>query len=301
VRRLAALVLAASPAAALDLPAEATRSFEERRALATERIATGPFRDDLPHEVAEGTVTREVWRVDATELTSLALVAPIRAGLEADGWEIVLDCATRGCGGYEFRFEISVLPAPDMFVDLADYRYLSARREGAWLALVASRSRDVGFVQVTRVDPVAMPEAPVTTRSTSNVSAPPAAVSGMTQTLVSRGRAVLPDLEFETGSTELSTAGYASLVELAAFLTATPAVTIALVGHTDAEGGAEGNVAISRRRAEAARQRLIEEHDIAAARVETHGVGFFAPVARNDTAAGRQANRRVEVVITSTE
>ncbi|MEM7711485.1 MAG: OmpA family protein, partial [Pseudomonadota bacterium] len=77
--------------------------------------------------------------------------------------------------------------------------------------------------------------------------------------------------------------------------------TIALVGHTDAEGGAEGNMAISLSRADAARQVLIDAYGIDPDRVETHGVGFFSPVAPNDTEAGREANRRVEVVITSTQ
>jgi OOP family OmpA-OmpF porin len=111
---------------------------------------------------------------------------------------------------------------------------------------------------------------------------------------------VLDDLAFETGSVTLE-GEYASLRALSDFLSASPGTTIALVGHTDAEGGAEGNIALSRRRAEAARKLLIERHGADPARIETHGVGFFAPLGPNDTEAGRAANRRVEAVITSTE
>ncbi len=95
--------------------------------------------------------------------------------------------------------------------------------------------------------------------------------------------------------------GYAALAALADYLTANPATTVALVGHTDAEGSAEANMAISRRRADSARTLLTDRYGIAARRLETWGAGFFAPLTRNDTEEGRSLNRRVEAVVTSTE
>lgn len=280
------------------MPFPATQTFAETRPLSSHRIATGRFADTLPSVTAEGAVTRRIWQVSGAE-TTLQVLAPLRDQLTEQGWATVFDCATRACGGFDFRFEIDVTPAPQMFVDLADFRYLAAQKDDAWTTLLVSRSADLSFVQMTQVDPDGTVEP---TKSTSNPASPPGltAVSDVAQMLVTTGRAVLSDLEFKTGSADLVQDSYASLDALAAFLDANPATTIALVGHTDAEGGAAGNLAISRRRADSARALLTGAYGIAPGRVETQGVGFFAPITRNDTEAGRRINRRVEVVITST-
>ncbi|MEM8822349.1 MAG: OmpA family protein [Pseudomonadota bacterium] len=295
-------LLLASPAfAQLTLAPPAERTFAETTPFSSHLVATGPFTDTLQSEAAEGTVTREIWRIAAPDATTLQLLAPLRDQLLDDGWEILFDCQTRACGGFDFRFEIDVTPAPAMFVDLADYRYLSARKGETWKTIVISLSGDLGFVQITTIAPTS--DLDTVVMSTSNAIQGLSSPGGgnMASTLDSLGRAVLDDLEFATGSTELSGDGFASLEQLAAFLTENERTTIALVGHTDAEGGAEGNMAISRSRADSARDLLIERYGIAPDRIKTHGVGFFAPVAPNDTEAGREANRRVEVVITSTE
>ncbi|MBC7180553.1 MAG: OmpA family protein, partial [Roseovarius sp.] len=89
------------------------------------------------------------------------------------------------------------------------------------------------------------------------------------------------------------------LVALAAFLRAAPATRVALVGHTDSTGGLEPNSALSRARAEAVLTRLIEQHGVAPAQVEAHGIGYLAPIAPNTSPEGRERNRRVEVVLLS--
>lgn len=278
------------------MPYPGSRTLSETVPLSSHRVATGRFDGTLPSVVAEGVVTRRIWQLTGAE-TTLQVLAPLRAQLLDDGWEEVFECTARACGGFDFRFEIDVAPAPAMFVDLADFRYLAARREDAWTTLLVSRSAGMSFVQQVEVRPAGT-ESP--DGASAEVAPTPVAASDIAPTLVATGHAVLSDLDFETGSATLARDGYASLDALATFLAANPATTIALVGHTDAQGGAAGNLAISRRRAESVRALLVETYGVASARVETQGVGFFAPIARNDTEAGRRANRRVEVVITST-
>ena len=328
ILRALPILLVGPAAAAMELPVldGATVTLSEMRAPADHRVATGPFDGVLPGVTVEGRVARQVWRVEGSEATPLALLAPLREHLEADGWDIVFACEDRDCGGFEFRFEIETAPAPQMFVDLGAYRYLAARKGEVWIDVVASRSGPMGYVQTTLVEPLpetkpdgeaAVPEeiqdveepsearAEVAGDETSEAdillpAAPASRGTELTRDLVATGRAVLADLAFETGSTRLAGDAYPSLAELAAYLNANAEVTVAMVGHTDAEGGADANIALSRRRAESARSLLIERHGIAPGRVETRGLGYFAPLARNDTAAGREANRRVEVVVTST-
>jgi outer membrane protein OmpA-like peptidoglycan-associated protein len=68
-----------------------------------------------------------------------------------------------------------------------------------------------------------------------------------------------------------------------------------VVGHTDSQGSAESNLALSNARA-AAVVRALTGMGLGAARLAPYGAGPFAPVATNDTEQGRARNRRVELV-----
>jgi OOP family OmpA-OmpF porin len=106
----------------------------------------------------------------------------------------------------------------------------------------------------------------------------------------------LDDLVFGSGAAALEARDYASLVALAAWLKADPGRKVTLVGHTDASGGLDANIALSRKRAEGVRQVLMTVHDVPPAQVSAEGVGPLAPRAGNDTEEGRRKNRRVEAV-----
>jgi OOP family OmpA-OmpF porin len=86
-------------------------------------------------------------------------------------------------------------------------------------------------------------------------------------------------------------------VALAEFLTSSPETRVALVGHSDSIGGLEQNSSLSRARAEAVLNLLVEEHGVAPAQVEAHGIGYLSPIASNTSPEGRERNRRVEVVL----
>ncbi len=109
----------------------------------------------------------------------------------------------------------------------------------------------------------------------------------------------MADLDFATGSTNLGPGPFQSLNQLAEFLETQPTIRVALVGHTDTVGGLDPNIAISRSRARSVRQRLIDEFDIPPGRLDAEGMGYLSPVASNLSAAGRDQNRRVEVVLLS--
>jgi OOP family OmpA-OmpF porin len=123
----------------------------------------------------------------------------------------------------------------------------------------------------------------------------------MAPRLTSIGRAVLDDLSFVPGSSDLADGPYASLETLAAFLRANPNLKIALVGHTDSAGSLEGNISLSKRRASAVRELLINDFDIPSSQLAAEGMGYLSPVDSNLTETGRDANRRVEAIVTSTD
>lgn len=106
----------------------------------------------------------------------------------------------------------------------------------------------------------------------------------------------LGDVLFDTGRAELKKGSLNNLSELSAFLNRYKDRKVQIEGHTDSVGSADSNQGLSERRANSV-QRYLEAQGIASDRLTATGLGEYAPVNDNDSAAGRQQNRRVEVII----
>lgn len=106
----------------------------------------------------------------------------------------------------------------------------------------------------------------------------------------------LGDVLFASGSAEIQSGGNSNLNKLVNFLKQYPDRNVQIEGHTDNVGSAEYNLALSQRRADSVRRYLIQQ-GIDSRRLLATGVGMGRPVASNDTATGRQQNRRVEIII----
>jgi outer membrane protein OmpA-like peptidoglycan-associated protein len=106
----------------------------------------------------------------------------------------------------------------------------------------------------------------------------------------------LGDVLFKTGKANLMPGAFMTVEKLADFLQKHPDRNVLIEGHTDSVGKAEYNLFLSKRRADAVSKALMDK-GVAAARISTKGYGETYPVAGNNTAAGRQQNRRVEIVV----
>lgn len=106
----------------------------------------------------------------------------------------------------------------------------------------------------------------------------------------------LGDTLFATGKSELKSGASANLDRITAFMTEYPNRTAAIEGFTDSMGSDEMNQSLSQRRADAVKNYLVAQ-GVSSNRLSASGRGENAPIADNDSAAGRQQNRRVEVVI----
>jgi outer membrane protein OmpA-like peptidoglycan-associated protein len=112
-----------------------------------------------------------------------------------------------------------------------------------------------------------------------------------------RGMVVtLGDVLFTTGQANLREGAAGNLGGLVAFLNEYPDRTLLIEGYTDSVGSDDMNQSLSQRRADAVRSYLLGQ-GIASPRLNAQGRGESAPVASNDTATGRQQNRRVEILI----
>ncbi len=292
-------------AMSLEFPATSTPSGTDQEPMASYALPVGPAAaEGLPTLSVEGQVTRQAWHLDSASATTLQILAPLRDQLSAEGFETLYECDTATCGGFDFRYGTELLPEPAMHVNLGDFRYLSAHRDGAdgpeHLGLMVSRAGQMGFVHLVRVG---QPEAePLPTVTTSTKTGPELPVAGdLSEQLEGDGRVVLSDLAFETGSSQLADAEFTSLNELADYLLDNPDRRIVLVGHTDAEGGLDGNIALSKKRATSVREKLVAELGVPGEQVDAQGVGYLVPLATNLTNDGRDLNRRVEAILNSTE
>jgi len=105
---------------------------------------------------------------------------------------------------------------------------------------------------------------------------------------------------FAVNSSTLQAAGQQNLRDLAASLEEYEGTEVLVVGHTDSTGEESYNQSLSERRADSARTYLLGA-GLEPGRVRAIGRGETEPIASNDTAEGRQENRRVEVAIFASE
>jgi outer membrane protein OmpA-like peptidoglycan-associated protein len=107
----------------------------------------------------------------------------------------------------------------------------------------------------------------------------------------------LSDVLFDTGSATLKPGAREKLARVAGILSSHPDLHVEIEGHTDNVGSDDYNQGLSERRAASVQAYLLQQR-IPPTAVDTEGFGESRPVATNETSAGRQQNRRVELVVT---
>lgn len=106
----------------------------------------------------------------------------------------------------------------------------------------------------------------------------------------------MSDVLFDTGSYTLKPGAREMLAKISGIVLAHPGLNLQIEGHTDSVGSDEFNQQLSERRADSVRDFLAQE-GVPGSSIAARGFGKTQPVATNDTAEGRQRNRRVEIVV----
>jgi outer membrane protein OmpA-like peptidoglycan-associated protein len=113
----------------------------------------------------------------------------------------------------------------------------------------------------------------------------------------SRGLVVnMEDVLFDTGKSDLRSEAREALAKLTGIVLNYPSLRLTIEGHTDSTGSPEFNQTLSEKRAGAVRDYLVSQ-GLDPGLLSSQGLGMNAPLADNSTAAGRQKNRRVEIIV----
>lgn len=252
----------------------------------------------------EGKYTRIAY-VYPRERSSLEVMRNYQAALEKAGLKQLFSCAREECGkgfgGFlrDDRLDSHFIQggehawAPFLY-GRDDNRYFLAKgtlSHGAPVHVavyVVSPVQDKnGGVYVEVVEAKAMETGKVA--ATLNAS-------DMAKGIETEGKVAIYGVYFDTDKADVKPESKASLGEMAKLLQKDPSLKVHIVGHTDNQGTLARNLDLSQKRAESVIKALTTEYKIDARRLSAKGVASYAPVASNSLDAGREKNRRVELV-----
>src|SRR5260370_22786794 len=118
----------------------------------------------------------------------------------------------------------------------------------------------------------------------------------MAESITAEGKVAVYGIYFDTDRADIKPESKPTLDEMARLLRTNPKLSVYIVGHTDSQGTFEHNLDLSHRRAEAVVKSLAVDYKVPQPQAVAKGVASLAPVASNETEAGRARNRRVELV-----
>ena len=108
------------------------------------------------------------------------------------------------------------------------------------------------------------------------------------------------NIEFDTNKAEVLPKHRGEINRVVTFLRQYPTANAVIEGHTDSSGSRAYNQGLSERRAKAVHDYLVDNANVDADRLSHAGFGEDRPIADNETAAGKQKNRRVSAVVAGT-
>jgi outer membrane protein OmpA-like peptidoglycan-associated protein len=252
------------------------------------RLQAAPFKNGKPADARrlEGRITRIGYRTGPGP-SILEVSRNFETQLAKAGFETLLACDTKECGGLAFSRSLDVLPMPQMVVDGFDYRYYAGRKAEAGRETYAAVLVSKNNKNITALLTVAV---------VGEIENKMVDAAAMAKGLGEKGHIALYGIYFDTDKATLKPESKPTLEEIAKLMRSQPELDVFIVGHTDSQGSYDYNLTLSRRRAAAVAAELVRTYGIAKTRLQTAGVGFLAPVGSNASDDGRALNRRVELV-----
>ena len=274
-------------------------TFEDTSTYERNNIPVGVLNEgQVPSKKVMGPLRRRSWISKDIATTIDQFGELLLSQLDANTYEILLDCNDMVCGGFDFRFQIDVLPAPHVYINLGNFRYISLKFGAQYKTILISKLANTLWLQIIETtDEKKLSSVKLIPKRLWS-GAPHQPASGtLPEKLDINGHAIMSDLEYESGSSNLGDGPFTSVRELAEYLLKHPDASVILVGHTDTVGKLEANIKLSKDRAQAVAERLIKKYGVKSDQLSSDGVGYLSPITSNATEKGRDMNRRVEVVM----
>lgn len=301
---IAVLIASTAFADGLDpgAPEGAERTASRTRGFDSYPLPVGPFGPGtVDTQELSGKVVWSGYRIDENAPATSEVMAIYKEKLAAMDLVPLFECSGDACGGFDFRFGAALLPPPAMLLDVRDFAQLSAGRaepEG-YLSIFLSRVNDKLYIQTVTVVP-GEPEVELSNVPTPNADTESAILPGIERALLDRllknGHVPVDGLAFASGGATLTEDSEEAIELLARMLSRDADLRVAIVGHSDNDGGLDANIALSTRRAQAVMQGLIAR-GVPQGQLEARGIGYLSPVTSNATPEGKARNRRVELVL----
>ena len=259
-------------------------------------------------ETLEGKSTRFMYLAPQGR-SSLEVFRNYERSLAARGFEVLFSCSgtSKECDPRDGKpLQDKILPSTRgignpgshsytiFSYDVKDRRYLAARSgdKRTWVGVFLAESRHI-FLRTPDKRRVAIHVDVLELEAMEELMVDAAVLA---KDIGDKGSVTLDNIYFDFGAATLTAQSDNAIAEAARLLRDNPDLDIYVVGHTDSVGAYEGNLSLSRQRAEAVVSALANGHGIDTNRAVPAGVGPLAPVASNATEAGRAENRRVELV-----
>jgi outer membrane protein OmpA-like peptidoglycan-associated protein len=236
-----------------------------------------------------GDLTKHTYTIE--NVSTLKVYENYKAALTSAGFNFISQCELAQCGS-----ESQVDNLGDQLALTGDvynwYRkpyYLLGKKSlptgNVYVALFIG-----GYESQVGVQQVIVQEKAVQT-GLVNVNA-----DGLKQQIDAEGKALIYGIYFDTGKATIKVESKPTLDAIGELLKRNPDLLLYVVGHTDDTGDGAANVSLSKQRADSVIAALIKDYKVTANRLQAQGVGPYAPAANNTSDAGKQKNRRVELV-----
>ncbi|MCR9186011.1 MAG: OmpA family protein [Halieaceae bacterium] len=272
------------------------------------KVAIGPvagYRSIADWIETEGRVTRTFYKYEGEDRTFSEIYKNYLDALKQQGFEIIgegMSADRKGVAvGSRQWMEVTFRANPAAKPGAVGTMFAGTSSSGGAGAIVASKERAAGLAYVvvyveqhsnnyvgTLIDIVEVEAA-----ETGLVVVDAEAIGS---DIEEYGRVVLDGIVFDFDKATLRAESNAALEAIVSYLRANPEKQFYVVGHTDSKGTFDYNRTLSADRARAVVEALKNDYDIASGRLQPHGVGPLVPVFSNGSDAGRERNRRVELV-----
>lgn len=236
-----------------------------------------------------GDLTKHTYTIE--NVSTLKVYENYKAALTNAGFNFISQCELDQCGTEQQINDVGdqLSLAGDVYNWYRKPYYLLAKKSlptgNVYIALFIG-----GYESQVGVQQVIVQEKTVQT-GLVNVNA-----DSLKQQIDAEGKALIYGIYFDTGKAEIKAESKPTLDAIAELLTRNPDLLLYVVGHTDDTGDGAANVTLSKQRADSVVAALIKDYQVASSRLQAQGVGPYAPAGNNTSDAGKQKNRRVELV-----